>query len=89
MIVRTVECDDWVQLYVEDTSVYEGHSLPHFFLMPHLLGGTILKWERFELLPDKRDEEAEQMNVDDFWFHDKFSEYDPTQLRLIEGDEVQ
>lgn len=76
MIVKTVECDDWVQLYIDDVSVHEGHSLPYQQILPILVrdGRELDGWYRYELLGDE----------DDRWFRDLFTEYAPGELRLIE-----
>lgn len=87
MIITTIECDDWIQMFCDDEQVYEGHSLPHIFALPPLVHHEIERWDRFNLLPEPRDEVAEEMNVDDFWFHAKLSEYSKDSLELIESYE--
>jgi hypothetical protein len=49
VVVTTVECDDWIGLYVGDQLVYEGHSLPWHFLMRHIDGCAIYEWNRYRV----------------------------------------
>lgn len=85
MIVTTVECDDWIQMYCDDEQVYEGHSLPHIFAIPPLVKQAVERWDRFELLPEAQDEEAKEMDVYDYWFRNKLSDYPSGSLQIIES----
>lgn len=47
VVVATVECDDWIGLYIADQLVCEGHSLPWHLLMQHIDGCAIYEWSRY------------------------------------------
>jgi hypothetical protein len=77
--MATVECDDWIGLYLNDELVFEGHSLPWHKLMEFLDGCYIAEWTRYGASTEWMEETG---------LGKRITSISPQVLRRIEGTEL-